>query len=361
MKALLRQLSELDKEYASKSSMEGKMAEALAMIDAWKNQYAGANNDSDQLEALHKAREQLSTNPSAEDVFTFGLEWVGFDAGRQAKASYNLNYARFRANYGIGHKAIKALIDCLKEKKYKINLRGLMMTLSWYKHYLSEYVMEGYWGLSPKTVRDHLKRYTKMIQSLKPNKITFDGWGNDEIHIISVDGCNFRTQEFRLDPNSKWYDHKSHSSGVKYEFALAIRSNRLVWINGPFPAGGKHDLTVYRGGTKADGEKNWDKDALHAKMPPGKKAIGDSGYKGVSSVVTKSKAHSEGFSEFIARAKNRQETFNMRLNIFDILTKRFRHGVTTEDKLEQHKSVTEAICVLVQFDMENGHPLFTVE
>ncbi len=86
------------------------------------------------MEALHKAREQLSTNPSAEDVFTFGLEWVGFDAGRQAKASYNLNYARFRANYGIGHKAIKALIDCLKEKKYKINLRGLMMTLSWYKH-----------------------------------------------------------------------------------------------------------------------------------------------------------------------------------------------------------------------------------
>jgi hypothetical protein len=34
VKALLRQLSELDKEYASKSSMEGKMAEALAMIDA---------------------------------------------------------------------------------------------------------------------------------------------------------------------------------------------------------------------------------------------------------------------------------------------------------------------------------------
>jgi hypothetical protein len=54
------------------------------------------------------------------------------------------------------------------------------------------------------------------------------------------------------------------------------------------------------------------------------------------------------------RAKARQETFNKRIKIFKILDERFRHSV------KKHKAVFEAVCALVQYEMENGHPLFTI-
>jgi hypothetical protein len=103
---------------------------------------------------------------------------------------------------------------------------------------------------------------------------------------------------------------------------------------------------------KGDGIDNLDKDALYHHMPPGTKAVGDSGYSGLpENVTTSSKAHSEDFSHFITQAKNRQENFHSRLKHFDVMTKWFRHGISKEDKLEQHKMCTEAVCVLVQLDM----------
>ena len=57
---------------------------------------------------------------------------------------------------------------------------------------------------------------------------------------------------------------------------------------------------------------------------------------------------------FKRRARARHETFNGRLKNFKILAERFRHGVP------KHKAVFEAICVIVQYDMENGHPMFDV-
>jgi hypothetical protein len=298
---------------------------------------------------------------TADEVERFGLHYVFFDDKRQGRAGATLNKDRFRSNYGVGPGAVAALILMLTERGHTINLVYMMMTLCHLNHYLSEHAMSGPWGIGEKCFREKVKEYTKMIQSLKPDLIKFEGWGSDEIHLISVDGCNFRTQEFRLDPHSKWYDHKSHSSGVSYEFALAIRRNKLVWMRGPFPAGAQHDITTFRGGRKEDGIDNWDKDALYHHMPPGTKAVGDSGYSGhPEKVTTSSKVHSEDFSQFITRAKNRQENFHSRLKRFDVLTKRFRHGISTEDKLEQHKMCTEAVCVLVQLDMDNGHPLWEV-
>ena len=54
-------------------------------------------------------------------------------------------------------------------------------------------------------------------------KITFEGFDPKEIHWITADTVNFRTQEFRLQPLAGWFDYKSHSSGLKYEFACALR------------------------------------------------------------------------------------------------------------------------------------------
>jgi hypothetical protein len=87
---------------------------------------------------------------------------------------------------------------------------------------VSENVLSGWWGFCADNIREKVKEYTKLLQLLKPGKIKFEGWGKNEVHIVSVDGTNFHTEEFRLELSSKWYDHKTYSCGLKYEFALAI-------------------------------------------------------------------------------------------------------------------------------------------
>ncbi len=84
--------------------------------------------------------------------------------------------------------------------------------------------------------------------------------------------------------------------------------------------------------------------------------IGDSDYKGeLSKISTTADVHSAEVKEFFARAKSRQETINTRLKYFNVLSCRFRHGKSVENKLRLHQTCFEAICVLVQYDLaEHG-------
>jgi hypothetical protein len=84
-------------------------------------------------------------------------------------------------------------------------------------------VLAGRWKYGEEHIRGVVHQNTAKIQSLKPKVILFAGFKDKEIHVVSVDCCSFDTQEFRLDPSTKWYNHKSHSSGLKYQFALALR------------------------------------------------------------------------------------------------------------------------------------------
>jgi len=70
--------------------------------------------------------------------------------------------------------------------------------------------------------------------------------------------------------------------------------------------------------------------------------------------------HSSELKEFIARAKNRQETFHWRLKAFNILGGRFRHGVNTNHRMCLHKMAVEAVAGIIQYDYENGHPPFDI-
>ena len=53
-------------------------------------------------------------------------------------------------------------------------------------------------------------------------------------------------------------------------------------------------------------------------------------------------------------ARARHKALNGRLKEFVILSGRFRH------KIEKHKIAFEAVCVIVQYSMENGRPLFPI-
>ena len=86
-------------------------------------------------------------------------------------------------------------------------------------------------------------------------------------------------------------------------------------------------------------------------------AVGDSGYAGEpGKIVTTKSEHSAQFRGFLARVKNRQETFHGRLKAFNILGGRFRHGRSTSQRKEIHKMAVEAVATIIQYDYENGHP-----
>jgi hypothetical protein len=83
--------------------------------------------------------------------------------------------------------------------------------------------------------------------------------------------------------------------------------------------------------------------------------IADRGYRGEEGVVATPNIHdSLETSNFKKRARARHETFNKRIKNFKIIAGPFRHS------LDRHSVAFEAVCVLVQYDIENGHPLFEI-
>jgi DDE superfamily endonuclease len=89
-------------------------------------------------------------------------------------------------------------------------------------------------------------------------------------------------------------------------------------------------------------------------IPDGFKAIGDKGYIGEEKISLKNQLDSLPVKTFKRIARARHEDINGRIKRFDILSERFRHGPN------KHKAAFEAVCVIMQYNLENGHPLHTI-
>lgn len=92
------------------------------------------------------------------------------------------------------------------------------MGLNFLKLYDIESGLAGRWNYDESTCRNKCPETTmRRIASFRPEFVVFnpDMFRDEEVHIISVDGVNFITQEFGLEPDPKWFDHKSLSSGLK--------------------------------------------------------------------------------------------------------------------------------------------------
>ena len=231
--------------------------------------------------------------------------------------------------------------------------------MNWLTIYDTYPVLSGRWKYCEEYIGSTVIDYGKKMAKVARKKIVFK-LEHDLEHGRTVDCSTFKVQEFRLDPSTKWFDYKTHSCGLKYEFCLATREPRVVWISGPH-APSIHDITVFRGGEAKESKDNCDQNALHFQLGEGEKCIADSGYAGEPSKIVMTKdEHSSEHKEYLARAKNCQETFHWRLKSFNILGHRFRHGTSTEERMELHKMVVELVSGIVQYDYENGNPPFDV-
>lgn len=275
-----------------------------------------------------------------------GLKVVGFDLARQRRTCPQENIKRFRAAYGCGPGACSAIFRDLqttaipKARIDKANSFYFVVAINWLATYKKEKEMAGFFKCDDKTLREHIRVYVDAIAALKGQKIVWDIDNNPETFLISVDGVHFRVNEPRTQPSATWCSHKFKSAGVTYEIGIAVYHNKVVWINGPHKAA-VHDKEIYES-------------KLRKKMPAGKKAIADRGYRGEEgrrTLCIRNTHDSPAMKDFKRRVRARHENFNARLRVFNILEHRFRHGV------ERHQTVFEAVCVICQYDMENGHPL----
>ena len=157
--------------------------------------------------------------------------------------------------------------------------------------------------------------------------------------LYSVDGTHCRIKEPRNEPDKLWFSHKYNKPGVSYEIALHLYKDKIAWVNGPFKAG-ESDLSIFR---KEFG--------LKSQLPPGKLVIADKGYPSEEQVSIPNTFDSDAVKLFKQRARARQESFNMRVKEFNILSSCFR----SDPKL--HGIVFDAVCVVVQFSIEGSRPL----
>lgn len=166
---------------------------------------------------------------------------------------------------------------------------------------------------------------------------------NAETFIITVDCTDCKVWEVKHHtfPIDRGYcSQKFNHAGLKYELAVAVFHDNIVWVNGPFKAT-RHDITVFH----EDGLKN--------RMPPGKKVIADLGYRTtradeVDMIALPNASNTLALKKFKSIARSRHETVNGRIKTYSCMFEEFHHGQ------ENHAACFFAICVIVQYCLEAG-------
>jgi DDE superfamily endonuclease len=201
---------------------------------------------------------------------------------------------------------------------------------------------------SPKTMREWVWYYVKKIAALKDDKIFFPDDFGDDTWIMTVDCTDCPIEEIAhpvLSQDPELYSFKLNGAGLRYELGIDLFYSNLIWLNGPFKPGQVNDNTIFA-------EKG-----LKAKLESiGKKALADKIYNGhPNECSTFNAVDSEVVSKFKARAQMRHEQFNGMVKEFKCMANEFRHKPEKEKK---HKACMEAVCVVCQYRLENGEPLF---
>lgn len=280
---------------------------------------------------------------------------VFFSRRRIKRAELQTNVARFRRHFGVRPIVVCEIWEDLQTSdnpnilvpKSKAIPKYFLMCLHHLKRYPTEGEREGPWDIGFKAGSEWVKYFIERLQALKFEKIVFPNDFGDTVWILTVDGTHVWVEEPKhpeWSQDKDYYYHKYGKAGMMYELAMALSSSNLIWVKGPFPAG-KNDAYVFnvKGGLN---EK-----LLSIK----KKSLGDKGYSGYRQTMSVFNAHdSRNVKKFKSRALHRQEVFNNMTKRFKILRGPFRHGV------DSFPSVFEAVCVLCQYQMENGEPLYDI-
>ncbi len=134
-----------------------------------------------------------------------------------------------------------------------------------------------------------------------------------------------------------------------------------MWLSGPHDAA-KQDISVFRGAENEDDDRdNWDRNALLWQLEEDEHLVCDSGYAGGEKCILYAEDLSPEFKRLLADAKSRGETPFSRAKSFDCLGRRFHLGRNKEERLRMHRTCTEAVFVIIQYDYENDRPAYAIK
>ena len=286
------------------------------------------NEDNDVPEWLDINNDDSQHIVTPNSILKKGLEVVRYDAKMLRRCRDKTNLRRFKSSFGVSPETMcriyediqsTDLIDTSKTPPEPMYLKGKETNLKWLLrafHYLKKYPtgddVERELAINEKWGRTKIWETISKIQFLKHKKITWeDELGNDNIWIMTVDGTHVwihKPSHPEFSQDSDYFSHKFNKAGIDYELGIAIASQRLIWMNGPFPAG-KNDLQIFKGGGLRDRLK-----------AVGKKAIGDGIYRGNQDTVSYPNSHdSRPVHKFKSRALKRHKGFNGMTKCFQIL------------------------------------------
>jgi DDE superfamily endonuclease len=294
-----------------------------------------------------------------DEVLTRGLHLVGF-GDRQARANKETNLERFTAHFGSKPQVCAQIWEDLQTTNIEAarvsgNAKALDKAFDYFMaalHFLTTYPTEkqrsGIFKRCERTSRDWGWTSIQKLSALKEAKI---GWPQDWVpenpnlpyFLLSVDGTHCSYHEVKhpdLPYDPQMYSHKTNGPGLSYEVALAIHDCKVVSVRGPFKAS-VHDKTIFVS-------------HLRDLIPDGCVGIADRGYRGVHNLSTPNSYDTNAVKRFKKRARARQESFFHRLKRFAAVRNQFRHR-----DMEKHRWTFEAACVIVQYQFENGSPLFS--
>jgi hypothetical protein len=202
-----------------------------------------------------------------------------------------------------------------------------------------------------------LWKWIGRIAALKARKIV---WGPD---LASPTGATFfgtidcidckvpEPQHPTMNVDTKYCSVKMKHAALKYELVIAVQEPKVLSISGPFK-GGTHDMTVFRAQTKQKMLEMPDKmliaDGIYK---PGQKAEHQN-ERNMFSIP--SSTDPPELKTFKSRARCRHESFNGRIKNFNILSECFKNA------LDKHVIAFTAVCVIMQYQMDNGSPIFSM-
>jgi DDE superfamily endonuclease len=160
---------------------------------------------------------------------------------------------------------------------------------------------------------------------------------NGSTALISVDGTDCPIEE-PGDFSGRWFSHKFHGAGLRYEVGVCIQTGWIVWKNGPYPCGSYPDLTIAR-------------DWLHKELQPGEMYVADRGYRDPEGNTLIPTGFAGPLESMMSNTRARHENINARIKNFKILKTPFRNA------LEKHYLCFHSIINMIQLEIETGHPV----
>ena len=242
---------------------------------------------------------------------------------------------QYRWLFGVTPLKAALILDLLKYQHGEIDVRPehLLWSLLFLRQYGPEEVMASMADTTPKTFREKTWYLVFLIAELnlinwERRKVGAAPWNRC---YVTVDGTDFRIEE-QFPFRSRWYSHKFHGLGVRYEIAISIATGWICWIHGPFPCGDWPDLRIVR-------------DSLNDALEPGEYYIADKGYYDrFNWAITPT--GQDNFSDRVqARLWARHETINRRFKQWRALGSKWRHPI------EKHGIAFRAVANIVQLGL----------